>query len=100
MAVDQSLPVKRSASSASFDLLGLPPRKKQNRGHIRHHQPNWDFQREQLKEPWQDEEAVQSMLTRSIGLALEAIGFEAAAPDAIEAFRIDVEECMRSYCNC
>lgn len=97
MAVYQSLPAKRSAPS---DLLGLPPRKKQNCGQIRHHRPNWDPQRQQLKEPWQDEEAVQSMLTRSIGLALEAVGFEAAAPDAMETFRIDVEECMRSYCNC
>ena len=100
MAVYQSLPTKRSASSPSFELFGLPPHKKQNRGQIRHHQPNWDFQRKQLKEPWQDEEAVQSMLTRSIGLALEAVGFEAAAPDAMEAFRVEVEECMRSYCNC
>lgn len=100
MAVYQSLPTKRSASSASFELFGLPPHKKQNRGQIRHHQPNWDFQREQLNAQWQDEEAVQSMLMRSIGLALEAVGFEAAAPDAMEAFRVDVEECMRSYCNC
>lgn len=91
MAVYQSLPAKRPAS---FESIGVPPQKKQNRGHIRHHQLNWDFQREQLKEPWQDEDAVQSMLTRSIGLALEAVGFEAAAPDAIEAFRVDVEECM------
>ena len=36
------------------------------------------------------------MLTRSIGLALEAVGFEAAAPDALEAFRVDVEECMKA----
>lgn len=41
----------------------------------------------------QDDEAVQSMLTRSIGLALEAVGFEAAAPEAIESFRLNVEEC-------
>ena len=95
MAVYQSLPIKRSASSASFDTFGLPPHKKQNRGQLRHHQPNWDFQREQLKEPWQDAEAVQSMLTRSIGLALEAVGFDASAPDAMEAFRLEVEECMR-----
>ena len=99
-AVYQSLPTKRSASSASFEPFGLPPHKKQNRGQIRHHRPNWDFQREQLKEPWQDTEAVQSMLTRSIGLALEAVGFEAAAPDAMEAFRLEVEECMQRLCNC
>lgn len=94
MAVHQSLPIKRSASAASFDLFGLPPNKKQNRGQIRHHQPKWNIQREQLKEPWQDAEAVQSMLTRSIGLALEAVGFDASAPDAMEAFRLEVEECM------
>ena len=96
MAVYQSLPAKRSAPC---EPSGLPPFKKQNRGHIVHHQAKWDFQREQLKEPWQDEEAIQSMLTRSIGLALEAVGFEAAAPDAVEAFRVDVEECTKSYCN-
>lgn len=95
MAVYQSLPVKRSASSASFEPFGLPPHKKQNRGQIRHHQSKWDFQREQLKEPWQDVKAIQSMLTRSIGLALEAVGFKAAAPDAMEAFRLEVEECMK-----
>ena len=94
MTVSQSVPAKRSAPSEPFDL---PPNKKQNCGQIRHHRPRWDVQREQLKEPWQDEETVQSMLTRSIGLALEAVGFTAAAPDAIEAFRLDVEECMRSY---
>ena len=93
MTVSQSVPAKRSAPSELFDP---PPNKKQNCGQIRHHRPQWDVQREQLKEPWQDEETVQSMLTRSIGLALEAVGFTAAAPDAIEAFRLDVEECMRS----
>ena len=96
MTVYQSIPAKRSATS---ELLGLPPQKKQNRGQILHHQSNWDLQREYLKEPWHDEEAIQSMLTRSIGLALEAVGFEAAMPDAMEAFRVDVEECMSSYYN-
>ena len=97
MTAYQSVPAKRSATS---ELLGFPPHKKQNRGQIRHHRSNWDFQRECLKEPWHDEEAAQTMLTRSIGLALEAVGFEAATPDAMEAFRVDVEECMRSYCSC
>ena len=96
MAVYQSVPAKRSAPDEPHDL---PPLKKQNHGQIRHHQLGWDFQRAQIKEPWQDDEAVQLMLMRSIGLALEAIGFEAAAPDALEAFRVDVEECMRSHCR-
>ena len=95
MAVYQSIPAKRIASSGPFEPFGQPPNKKQNRGQLRHHQSKWDFQRDQFKEPWQDVEAIQSMLTRSIGLALEAIGFEAAAPDAIEAFRLEVEECMK-----
>ena len=94
MAVYQSVPAKRSAP---YEPYGLPPLKKQNRGQIRHHRLGWDFQRPQIKEPWQDEEAVQFMLTRSIGLALEAVGFEAAAPDAMEAFRVYVEECMSSH---
>ena len=97
MTVSQSIPAKRSATS---ELLGVPPRKKQNHGRIRHHRLKWDSQREQLKESWHNEEAVQFMLTRSIGLALEAVGFEAATPDAMEAFRVDVEECMRSCCIC
>ena len=97
MTVHQAVPAKRPAPHEPY---GLPPLKKQNRGKIRHHQLGWDFQRAQIKEPWQDEEAVQLMLTRSIALALEAVGFKAAAPDALEAFRMDVEECMSSHCTC
>ena len=97
MVVYQSIPAKRPAPG---EPSSLPPQKKQNRRQIRHHQPNWDSQRAQLKELWHDEKDVQFMLTRSIGLALEAVGFEAAAPDAMEAFRLDVEECMSSYYNC
>lgn len=94
MAVYSSHPLKRTSSIAEFDT---PAAKKLNRGPLRHHRPLWDLQREQrLNMLWQDQEAPQSMLTRSIGLALHAVGFEAADPVAIESFRCDVEECMHS----
>ena len=41
----------------------------------------------------QDDELIQSLLSRSIVLALEAVGFERADPVAIESFRAEVEEC-------
>ena len=92
MAVYNSHSLKRT-STADFDT---PPAKKLNRGPIRHHKLTWETQRKQrLNSSWQDEESIQFLLTRSIGLALEAVGFEASDPDAIESFRGDVEECMR-----
>ena len=95
MAVYSSHPLKRTSSTADFDT---PAAKKLNRGPFRHHRALWDLQREQrLNTLWQDQEAAQSMLTRSIGLALYAVGFEAADPVAIESFRCDVEECMRGF---
>ena len=95
MAVHDPHTLKRTSSVAEFET---PPAKKQNRGPIRHHKFIWDIQREQRLDPsWQDEESLQSLLTRSIRLALEAVGFQAADPDAIESFRGDVEECMRSF---
>ena len=95
MAVYSSHSLKRTSSVAEFDT---PAAKKLNRGPLRHHRPLWDLHRQQrLNTLWQDQEAAQSMLTRSIGLALHAVGFEVADPVAIESFRCDVEECMRSF---
>lgn len=94
MAVQHQNPLKRTSSAAEFNT---PPTKKLHRGPIRHRKSFWDPQRTQRQEViWQDSESQQSMLTRSIGLALQAVGFEAATPQAIDAFRGDVEECMRS----
>ena len=94
MAVYESRPLKRTSSTADFET---PASKKLNRGII-HHQPTWDPQRELRDDAsWQDEEAIRSLLTRSIVLALEAVGFEAAAPNAIESFCLDVEECMTRH---
>lgn len=94
MAVYNSHHLKRTSSSTQFDE---PAAKKLSRGPIRHHRPSWDLQREQRHNAIvQDDEAIQAMLIRSIGLALEAVGFEAAAPEAVESFRGDVEECTMS----
>lgn len=95
MAVHNSHSLKRTSSTAEFNT---PAAKKLNRGPIKHHKATWDIQRElRLTSSWQDEESAQSLLTRLIGLALDAVGFEAADPVAIESFRCDVEECMRSF---
>jgi hypothetical protein len=94
MAVSNFHHLKRTSSTAQLDD---PAAKKLNRGPVRHHKPTWDLQWEQRRNAIvQDDEAIQSMLTRSIGLALEAVGFEAAAPEAVESFRGDVEECTKS----
>jgi len=93
MAISESHSLKRTSSIAQFDE---PAAKKLNRGRVRHHKAAWDLQREQrYSAAILNDGDVQSLLTRSIGLALEAVGFEAAAPDAIDSFRGDVEECMR-----
>ncbi|KAL6721511.1 hypothetical protein ACLMJK_000615 [Lecanora helva] len=95
MAVQKSHSLKRTSSIAQFDE---PTAKKLNRGLVRHHKPAWDLQREQrLNALICDDTDVQLMLTRSIGLALEAVGFEAATPEAIDTFRGDVEEYMAHY---
>ena len=96
MAVHSNHYLKRTSSTAQFDE---PPAKKLNRGPIRHHKAAWDLQREQRYNATILNDAdAQSLLTRSIGLALEAVGFEAAAPDAVDSFRGDVEECMTDSC--
>lgn len=92
-AVYESHLLKRSSSQANFDT---PAAKKLNRGSPRHHKPTWDLQWSQRQDAsFQDEQSIHSLLTRSIGLALETVGYEAAAPEAVESFSADVEECMK-----
>ena len=82
---------KRTSTAANFET---PIAKKQNIGSLRHHKPSWDLSRSKRREiSCQDDEAIQALLTRSITLALDAVGFEAAEPTAIESFRVNVEEC-------
>ena len=90
---DDAHMLKRSSSAAGLDL---PQSKKQ----LRHHGLRWRQELPgPLDAPFQDDEAVQALLTRSIGLALEAVGFESADPVAVESFRALAEECksMRTY---
>ena len=92
MAVQAGNPLKRSSTAAQFDT---PAPKKQNNNVVHHHKASWDPQRAQRWDgTWQNEVSQQHLLTRSIGLALQAVGFKAAALEAIDAFRGDVEECM------
>ena len=73
-----------------------PASKKVKRSHVRYNKAKYDLQRAQRQEASiQDERRVQDMLTRSISLALEAVGFEAAETEAVESFRLDTEECTR-----
>lgn len=86
---------KRTSTTAEFET---PVAKKQNFGPLRHHKPSWDLNRSwRLETPCQDEEAMQALLTRSITLALDAVGFKAAETTAIESFRTNVEECAISF---
>lgn len=74
--------------------LDAPVAKKRCTGLVHHHRLKWSLDRTgPLFLPCQDEEVIQSLLTRSISLALEAVGFDAVDPVAIESFRAEVEEC-------
>lgn len=90
MAIDAPS-LKRTSTAAELET---PIAKKQNLGTLRHHKPTWDLNRSKKPEPpSQDGKSIQSLLTRSIALALDAVGFEAAEPVAMESFRAEVEEC-------
>ena len=74
--------------------LDVPLAKKRCPGHVHHHKPRWNpVSNGEMFSPCQDEAVVQSLLTRAISLALEAVGFGAADPVAIESFSAEVEEC-------
>lgn len=94
MIVNDVRSQKRNSTTANLDL---PPTKKQHLRHSRHHKLTWRPDvtiRSQL--PAQDEESAQALLTRSIALALEAVGFQGADAVAIESFRAETEECKES----
>lgn len=86
---------KRTSTTAEFEF---PVAKKQNRGTWHHHKPTWNLESSRrFNAPCQDDKAIQSLLSRSIGLALDAVGFEAAESIALESFRAQVEECTSSF---
>ncbi|KAI9712234.1 MAG: hypothetical protein M1812_006969 [Candelaria pacifica] len=81
--------LKRSSSDEDIDLRTIKKRR------IHHHRMH---HKQTLPDPAafisQDDEAVQSLLTRSLGLAFEDAGFSGADPMAIESLRSEVEEFM------
>lgn len=90
MAIDPPS-LKRTSTTADLET---PVAKKQNLVNLRHHQPTWDLSRlGKLDLPCLEEDLVHSLLTRSIALALKAVGFEAAEPLAIESFGAEAQEC-------
>ena len=92
MAICEPYPRKRTASATEFDS---PAPKKIQRGQVRHHNATWDLQRDHRRDGvLQNEETADTLLTRSISLALGAVGFEAVGVGALESFRLIVEECM------
>lgn len=92
MAIDHSNSLKRNSTVADFPL---PPSKKQQFRPGRHHKLIWVADGViRRQEPPQEEESAQELLTRSITLALEAVGFQGADPVALESFRAETEECM------
>ncbi|KAL8795903.1 MAG: hypothetical protein Q9182_007465 [Xanthomendoza sp. 2 TL-2023] len=95
MAYDNSLPTKRSASAIDFDI---PTAKKRNLATSHHPSTPWDFHGVKLGDlAFNGNEEAELLLTRSIGLALEAVGFQAAEPLALESFRLAVEEYIHDF---
>ena len=84
--------LKRTASQAQFDI---PAAKKQFLGVTKHHKAIWDSQSDYRRNAeFQNRKLAEDLLTRSITLALEAVGFQAAEHRALDSFRMQVQECM------
>ncbi|MCJ1358148.1 MAG: hypothetical protein MMC33_008146 [Icmadophila ericetorum] len=92
ITADQFVLGKRSSTDAGFDTFNSPKiRVKHHKLHWKQPEPNYELSF------CQDEEAIQQALSRSIGLALEAVGFEQADPLALESFRLLTEEYMDRF---
>lgn len=90
LPVNDVYSLKRNAITADLDL---PPAKRQHLRLARHHKLSWVPNEDiRVQSSPQNEESAQFLLTRSIALALEAVGFESADPVAIESFRAETEE--------
>ena len=94
MATYEQPALKRTSSQTQFD----PPfARRQDRGHMRHYKSKWDLQREYRWDgSLHKDKTAEDLLIRSIGLTLEAVGFEAAESKTLESFRMNVEECRPS----
>ena len=93
--IEATPPLKRSSTAAGFDA---PNPNKLRITSVHHHRLHWKQpQRKPHPCPSQNEEAVRSSLSRSIGLALRAIGFKYAEPVALDSFGSEVEECIYQH---
>ncbi|KAL8731057.1 MAG: hypothetical protein Q9166_003708 [cf. Caloplaca sp. 2 TL-2023] len=95
MALDNSRPTKRPASAVDFDI---PNAKRRSLAILRQSKITWDL--DGLKLPdvqFHGNEEVELLLTRSVGLALEAVGFEASEALALESFRLAIEEYIHDF---
>ena len=83
---------KRSILLSDFETSTA----KRLQSHIRqHHNLKWSTESIANGKAFaQDHEAAEETLSRSITLALKAVGFERAEPVAIDALRQDAEECQ------
>ena len=85
--------LKRSASAAGFhDLTSTKMRRTQTHLHKLRRRPVESISQVHA---FQDHTHSQTLLERSIALALEAVGFDAAEPLALQSFRMLAEECER-----
>ncbi|KAL8680893.1 MAG: hypothetical protein Q9186_002958 [Xanthomendoza sp. 1 TL-2023] len=92
---DITLATKRSASVIDFDI---PTAKKRILATSHQSKTTWDLHGLDLQDvTFNGNEEAELLLTRSIGLALEAVGFEAAEPLALESFRLIVEEYIHDF---
>ena len=93
LQIDDIVSLKRNSTTANLDA---PAAKRQNRGPLRHHQLKWrPSANDHYQTVPQDEESVSALLERAIVLALEAVGFTGVDPGALQAFRLEAEECRR-----
>ena len=80
-------------SPSDFELS--PSAKRQNQGKRHHHALRYSQPLDQTTASIsQDATIIQTLLSRSVGLALDAVGFDGADPVAAESFRAHAEECM------
>ncbi|KAL8825159.1 MAG: hypothetical protein Q9170_007908 [Blastenia crenularia] len=95
MAFDAYRPLKRSSFTAGFDSQIAT---KRNKLGLDHHKITQDVNGILPSDALTlSDEGDDTLLMRSIGLALDAVGFEAAEPLALQSFRMGVAEYMHQF---
>ncbi|KAL8933009.1 MAG: hypothetical protein Q9216_006566 [Gyalolechia sp. 2 TL-2023] len=95
MPSDDHRPVKRSSFAAGFDDQIAT---KRNKLYLSHHKTSGKINGvSKCGDATFADEGVKTLLTRSIGLALDVVGFEASEPLALQSFRVGVEEYMNHF---